>query len=101
MAANPLLHVVVKLQGTEDLLCFLKAATLATQVIKDCKVTAKCQEGRLQDASGMTIVEDSTALPAGTYFFTPAESIGMSILSNMSCTALLGLVNNLASSITA
>ena len=38
MAADPLLHVVVKLQGTEDLLCYLKAATLAVQVFKTCKI---------------------------------------------------------------
>jgi len=45
MAADPLLHVVVKLQGTEDLLCYLKAATLAVQVFNTCKIKAKCQEG--------------------------------------------------------
>ncbi len=83
MAADPLLHVVVKLQGTEDLLCYLKAATLAVQVFKTCKIKAKCQEGTLQDAIGMDIVEDGTALSAGTYFFTPAESIGMSPLSTL------------------
>ncbi len=36
----------------------------------------------------MDIVEAGTALPAGTYFFTPAESIGMSPLSTLSQTAL-------------
>ncbi|KAL0026817.1 hypothetical protein WJX77_003425 [Trebouxia sp. C0004] len=74
MAADPLLHVVVKLQGTEELLCCLKAATLAAQVFNTCKLRAKCQEGTLQDASGMDIVEDVTKLSAGTYCFTPAES---------------------------
>ncbi|DBA87379.1 TPA: hypothetical protein ACH3X1_004423 [Trebouxia sp. C0004] len=64
MAADPLLHVVVKLQGTEELLCCLKAATLAAQVFNTCKLRAKCQEGTLQDASGMDIVEDVTKLSA-------------------------------------
>jgi len=83
MAADPLLHVVVKLQGTEELLCYLKAATLAAQVFKTCKLRAKCQEGTLQDPSGMDIVEDGTELSAGTYFFTPAESTGMSSISTL------------------
>ncbi|KAL3140122.1 hypothetical protein ABBQ38_004400 [Trebouxia sp. C0009 RCD-2024] len=81
MAADPLLHVVVKLQGTEKLLCYTKAATLAAQVFKICKVRAKCQEGALQDASGMDLAEDDTELSAGVYFFTPAESPGMSSIS--------------------
>ena len=34
MVADPLLHVVVKLQGTEDLLCFMKASTLAAHVFR-------------------------------------------------------------------
>ncbi|KAL0039519.1 hypothetical protein WJX77_000460 [Trebouxia sp. C0004] len=63
-----------KAEGTEELLCYLKAATLAAQVFKTCKFRTKCQEGTLQDASGMDIVEDGTELSAGTYFFTPAES---------------------------
>ena len=37
MAADPLLHVVVNLQGTEELLCYTKAATLAAQVFKIAK----------------------------------------------------------------
>ena len=81
MAADPLLHVIVKLQGTQELLCYTKAATLAAQVFKICKVRAKCQEGTLQDASGMDLVEDHTELSAGIYFFTPAESTGMSSTS--------------------
>ena len=84
MAADPLLHVVVKLQGTEELLCYVKAATLAAQVFKTCKLRAKCQEGTLQDASGMDIVEDGSELSAGTYFFAPAESPGMSSISTFS-----------------
>ncbi len=40
MAADPLLHVVVKLQDTKDLLCYLKAATLASQVFKTYKIKA-------------------------------------------------------------
>ncbi len=83
MAADPLLHVVVKLQGTEELMCYMKAATVAAQVFKTCKVRAKCQEGTLQDASGMDLVEDGTELSAGTYFFTPAESTGMSSISTL------------------
>ena len=78
MAANPLLYVVVKLQGTEELLCYLKAATLTAQVLKTCKLRAKCQEGTLQDAGGMDVKEDGTELSAGTYFFNPAESTGVS-----------------------
>ena len=83
MAADPLLHVVVKLQGTEELLCYLKAATLAVQVFKTCKVKAKCLEGTLQDANGMDLVEDSSELSAGTYIFTPAEPTGMSSIATM------------------
>ena len=83
MAADPLLHIVVKLQDTDELLCFMQAATLAAQVFKICKVRAKCQEGTLQDASGMDLVEDSTELSAGVYFFTPAEATGMSSISNL------------------
>jgi len=85
MAADPLLHVVVKLQGTEELLCYVKHAALAAQVFKTCKLKAKCQEGTLQDANGMDIVEDGSELSAGTYFFTPAEPIGMSPLSTSNC----------------
>ena len=84
MAADPLLHVVVKLQGTEELLCYVKAATLAAQVFKTCKLRAKCQEGTLQDASGMDIIEDGSELSAGTYFFAPAESPGMLSISTFS-----------------
>ena len=83
MAADPLLHVVVKLQGTEELVCYMKAATLAVQVFKTCKVRAKCLEGTLQDASGLDLVEDSSELSAGTYFFTPAEPTGMSSIATM------------------
>ena len=83
MAADALLHVVVKLQGTEELLCFMKAATLAAQVIKTCKVRAKCQEGTLQDASGMDLLEDNTELSAGIYLFTPAESTGVTYVSTL------------------
>ena len=79
MAAEPLLHVVVKLQGTEKLLCYMKAATLAAQVFKTCKLKARCQEGTLQDAIGMDLAEDVTELSAGVYFFTPAEPTGMSL----------------------
>ena len=78
MAADPLLHVVVKLQGTDDLLCFMKASTLAAHVLKACKLRFKCREGTLQDAIGMEIVEDGTQLAAGPYFFTPAEAVAMS-----------------------
>ena len=83
MAADPLLHVVVKLQGTEELVCYMKAATLAAQVFKTCKVRAKCLEGTLQDANGMDLVEDSSELSAGTYFFTPAGLTGMSSNATM------------------
>ena len=89
MAADPLLHVVVKLQGTEELLCYVKAATLAAQVFKTCKLRAKCQEGTLQDASGMDIVEDGSELSAGTYFFAPAEPPGVSSISTFSYSMLL------------
>ena len=89
MAADPLLHIVVKLQGTEEQLCYTKASTLAVHVFKICKVRAKCQEGTLQDASGMDLVEDSTELSAGVYFFTPAESTGRSSVSTLCQTAPL------------
>lgn len=56
MAADPLLHVVVKLQGTDQLLCYTKAATSAAHVFKVCKRRAKCQEGGLQNASVMDLV---------------------------------------------
>ena len=56
---------------------------MAAQVFKTCKVRAKCQEGTLQDASGMDLVEDGTELSAGIYFFTPAESTGMSSISTL------------------
>ena len=81
MAADPLLHIVVKLQGTEELLCYTNATTLAAQVFRMCKVRAKCQQGTLQNVSGMDLAEDDTELPAGIYFFTPAESTGMSSTS--------------------
>ena len=77
MAADPLLHVVVQLQGTEELLCHMKSATLAAQVFKTCKVRAKCQEGTLQDASGMDLADNDTELSAGNYIFTPAGSRGI------------------------
>jgi len=83
MAPDPLLHFVVKLQGTEELMCYMKAATVATQVFKTCKVKAKCQEGTLQDASGMDLAEDGAELSAGVYFFTPAQSTGMSSISTL------------------
>ena len=83
MAADPLLHVVVKLQGTEELVCYMKAATLAAQVFKTCKVRAKCQQGTLQDASGMDLAEDDAELSAGNYIFTPAESTGVSSSSSL------------------
>ena len=35
MAVDALLHVVVKLQGTNNLLCYMKAATVAAQVFQD------------------------------------------------------------------
>ena len=44
MAADRLLHVVVKLQGTDEQLCYTKAATLAAQVFEICNVGAKCQK---------------------------------------------------------
>ena len=81
MAADPLLHVVVKLQGTEELSCYTQAATSAAQIFELCKVVAKCQKGRLQTANGMDLVADSTELPAGVYFFTPVESTGESSIS--------------------
>lgn len=83
MAADPLRHIVVKLQGTEELLCYMKAAILAVQVFKTCKVKTKCLEGTLQDANGMDLVEDSSELSAGTYFFTPAAPTGMSSIATM------------------
>ncbi|KAL0029337.1 hypothetical protein WJX77_000354 [Trebouxia sp. C0004] len=76
MAADPLLHIVVKLQGTEELLCYTNATTLAAQVFRMCKVRAKCQQGTLQNVTGMDLAEDDTELLAGIYFFTPAESPG-------------------------
>lgn len=60
MAAASLLHVVVKLQGTDELRRFMKDATLAAQVFKNCKLRARCQEGILQDASGLDLAEDGT-----------------------------------------
>ena len=36
------------------------------------------QEGTLQDASGMNVVEAGTHLAAGANFFTPAEAVGTS-----------------------
>ena len=83
MAADPLRHIVVKLQGTEELVCYMKAATLAVQVFKTCKVRAKCLEGTLQDANDMDLVEDGSELSAGTYFFTPAGPTGMSSVATM------------------
>lgn len=83
MAADPLLHVVVKLQSTEELLCYTQAATSAAQIFEICKVGAKCQKGRLQTANGMDLVADSTELSAGVYFFTPAEATGMSSISSL------------------
>ena len=82
MAADPLLHIVVKLQGTEELLCYMPADTLAVQVFKICKLKAKCLEDTLQHASGMDLVEDGRELSAGTYTFTPAESTGMSKIAH-------------------
>ena len=78
MTVDPLLHVVVKLQDTEDPLCFMKASTLAAHVLEACKLRFKCREGTLQDAIGTEVVEDGTQLAAGTYFFTPAEAVGIS-----------------------
>lgn len=76
-AADPLLRIIVKLQGSEEPLCYLKAATPAALVFRTCNLRAKCQEGLLQDAAGMDLVEDDTKLSAGIYFFLPAESLGM------------------------
>ena len=45
----------------------MKVVTLAAQVFKTCKARAKCQEGALQDASGMDLVEDGTELSASIY----------------------------------
>ena len=87
MAADPLLHIVVKLRSTEELICYMKAATLAAEVYRICKVTAKCQEGALQDANGMALAEDFTELSAGIYFFTPAESTGRSSVSTFGSSA--------------
>ena len=78
MAADPLLHVVVKLRSTEELICYMKAATLAAEVYRTCTVMAKCREGALRDVNGMALADDGTELGAGIYFFTPAESMGMS-----------------------
>ena len=73
----------------------MKVVTLAAQVFKTCKARAKCQEGTLQDASGMDLVEDGTELSASIYikFFTPAKSSGKSTLSlvQLCAAALLGL----------
>lgn len=38
MAADPQLHVVVFLEGTEDRLCYMKAKTDAAQVFRTCKL---------------------------------------------------------------
>ena len=105
--ADPLLHVVVKLQGIEELVCYMKAATVAAQVFNTCKFRARCQEGTLQDASGMDLADDDTELSAANYIFTPAESRGMSSSSAM-CKCLVGfrqadqkgLVDKLVSSLT-
>ena len=83
MAADPMRYVVVKLQGTEEVLCFLKAATMAAQVLKVCKLRAKCQEGTLLNASGRDKVEDGTELSAGIYRFTSAETTGMSYIATL------------------
>ena len=83
MVADPLLHVVVKLQGTEELVCYMKAATQAVEVFKTCKLRAKCLEGSLQDADGMDLVEDRAELSAGTYIFTPAAPTGMSSIATI------------------
>ena len=82
MAADPLLHVVVKLKGREELLCYAEAATLAAQVFRMCKVNAKCQQGALQNVSGRDLAEDDTELPADIYFFIPAEPTGASSSSS-------------------
>ena len=84
MAADPLLHIMVKLQDTDELLCFMKAATLAAEVYRISKVIAKCHEGALMDANGMALAEDGTELSAGVYFFTPAEATGMSSIFTLS-----------------
>lgn len=55
----------------------MKNAAQAAQVGKTCKIRARCQEGILQDASGLDLAEDDTKLSAGVYFFTPAESAGV------------------------
>lgn len=81
MAADPQLDIVVKLQGTEELLCYMDAATSAAHVFEICKLRAKCQQGTLHKVSGKDLAANDTELPAGIYIFTPAESTGMSATS--------------------
>ena len=78
MTADPLLHVVVQLRSSQELICYMQALT--AEVYRICKVTAKCQEGALQDANGMALADDGTELSAGTCFFTQAKPTDMSNL---------------------
>lgn len=91
MAADPQLHVVVFLEGTEDRLCYMKAKTDAAQVFRTCKLKARCNEGTLQTLFGLDIAENEPGLSAGIYRFTPAESLGMSPGSNVVIGGLLRL----------
>ena len=91
MAADPQLHVVVFLEGTEDRLCYMKAKTDAAQVFRTCKLKARCNEGTLQTLFGLDIAENEPGLSAGIYRFTPAESLGMSPGSNFVIGGLLRL----------
>ena len=50
---------------------------------EDMQIRANCQEGTLQYASGMDLVQDGTELPAGVYVFTPAKATGMSSTSTL------------------
>lgn len=91
MAADPQVHVVAFLEGTEDQVCYMKAKTDATQVFKTCKLKARCNEGTLQTLFGLDIAENEPGLSAGIYHFTPAESLGMSPDSNFVVGKLLRL----------
>lgn len=83
MAGDPNRHIVVFPVSESDQLGAWPAGRSAIAILKACSLKAKCKAGTLQHADGtgnpggLDVAEDENNLPAGAYFYTPAEGAGV------------------------
>jgi len=89
MPGDPTRHIVVFPVSESDQLGAWPAGRSAIAILKACSLKAKCKAGTLQHADGtgnpggLDVAEDENNLPAGAYFYTPAEGAG--VYSTFAC----------------